>query len=100
MQSFFYAEKRRIFKSFIESQFKYCPWTWIFCSQERNNKISRLNERCLRIVNNDYKSACEELLSNYHSFSIHDQNIHCLDTKIYKVVNDLSVGPFEKTFRL
>ena len=33
MQSFLSVEKRKIiFKSFIESQFKYCPLVWMFCS--------------------------------------------------------------------
>ena len=42
MRSFLSAEKKRIiFKSFIESQFKYCPLTWMF-SRKTNNKINRL----------------------------------------------------------
>ena len=57
IQSFLSAEKRRIiFKFFIESQFKYCCLTWIFCSQKSTNEINRLRERSLRIVNDDYES--------------------------------------------
>ena len=49
MQSFLSAENRKIiFKSFIESQFKYCPLTWMFCSQKSNNKISRLHEKIFK----------------------------------------------------
>ena len=41
MRSFFSAEKRIIaFKSLIESQFKYCPLIWMFCSRKSNNKIN------------------------------------------------------------
>ena len=83
MRSFLSAEKRRrIFKSFIESQCKYCPLTWIFCSGKSNNKINRLHERSLTIVNNDYDSIYEELLSQNNCFSIHDQNIHRLADEI------------------
>ena len=64
----------------------------MFCSWKSNNKINRLHERSLRIVDNDYESTYEELLVNNDYFSIHDQNIHCLATKIYKIANDLSVG--------
>ena len=39
-----------IMKTFIESQFNYCPLTWMFCSGTLNNKISKLYERSLRIV--------------------------------------------------
>ena len=38
-------EKLRIlFKTFFESQFKYCPLTWMFYSRGTNNKIDRLQE--------------------------------------------------------
>ena len=63
MRSFLSAEKRRIiFKSFIESQLKYCPSNWIFSSRKSNDEINRLHEISLRIVNNDYKKTYEELL--------------------------------------
>ena len=41
-------EKRRIvIKTFIESQFNYCPLIWMFHSRTINNKINRLHERAL-----------------------------------------------------
>ena len=99
MRSFLSVEKRIIiFKSFIESQFKYCPLTWMFCSRKSNNKINRQHERSLRIVNNNFESTYEELLSHNNCYSIHDQNIHRLTTEIYKVANDLSVGEFRNLF--
>ena len=83
MRSFLSAEKRKIiFKSFIESQFKYCPLTWMFYSQKSNDKINRLHERSLRIVYNEFESSYEELLSKCNSFSIHDQNVHHLAIEI------------------
>ena len=84
-----------MFKSFIESQFKYCPLTWMFCSRKSNNKINRLHERSLRIIDFYYENTYEELLSHNNCFSIHDQNIHRLVTEIYKVVNHLSVVDFK-----
>ena len=48
MRSFLSSEKRRIiFQSFIESQFKYCSFTWVFCSRESNNKVNRLYHKDL-----------------------------------------------------
>ena len=99
MRSLFSEEKRRInFKSFIESQFKCCHLTWIFYRRRSNNKINRLHERSLKIVNNDYESTYEELLSHNNCFSIHDQNIYRLATIIYRVADDLSVGDFKNVF--
>ena len=83
MQSLLVAEKRiKMFKFFVKSQFKYCPLTWMFCSRKSNNKINRLHERSLRIVNNDYGNTYEELLSQSNCFSVHGQNIHRLVTEI------------------
>ena len=83
-------EKRRIiFKSFVESQFKYCPLIWMFHGRLTNNKINRLHERALRIVYNDYESTFEQLLINDKSFCIHHQNIHKLMIEIYKTLNDI-----------
>ena len=63
MQSFLSAKKRKvIFNSFIESQFKYCPLIWMFCSRKSNDKINRLHDRSLRIVY-DFDSSYEELIS-------------------------------------
>ena len=48
------TEKRRIlFKSFIESQFAYCPLVWMFHNRDLENKINKLHERALHIVYND-----------------------------------------------
>ena len=49
------SKKRVLFKSFIESQFKYCPLIWMFHSRELNNKINKLHERALRIVYRNYE---------------------------------------------
>ena len=67
-------------------------------SRRNNNKINRLHERSLKIVNNDYESTYEELLSHNNCFSIHDQNIYRLATIIYIVADDLSVGDFKNVF--
>ena len=91
-------KKRIIFRSFIESQFKYCPLIWMFCSRKSNNKINRRHERSLRIVYNNYNSSLDELLSRDHSMSVHYQNIHHLAIEIYKVANNLSVRDFEELF--
>ena len=68
-------EKRRIvMKTFIESQFNYCPLIWMFHSRTINTKINRLHERALRIVYSEFKSSFESLLMKDNSFSIHEIN--------------------------
>ena len=42
--------KRVLIKSFIESEFGYCPLIWVLHSRCVNKKINHLHERSLRIV--------------------------------------------------
>ena len=66
---------RIIMKSFIESQFGYCPLIWMFHNRTLNNRIIRIHERALRLVYKDDTSTFSELLSNDGSFSIHHRNL-------------------------
>ena len=63
-----------IFKSFVESQFSYCPLVWMFHSRTSNAKINRVHLRELRLVHKDYTSTFGELLERDQSFSIHRTN--------------------------
>ena len=76
-------------KTFIESQFNYCPLIWMY-SRTLNNKIHRLHERALSIVYSDYKSSFCELLEKGKSFSIHHKNNRILAIKIYMFLPSLS----------
>ena len=44
-------EKRKILlKTFVQSQFGYCPLTWMFHGRRVNSKINHIHERALRII--------------------------------------------------
>ena len=73
--------------SFIEAQFKYCLITWMFCSRSCDNTITKLQERALRLIYDDYESSCDVLFNKNKSFSIHDQNIQKLMIEVYKFLN-------------
>ena len=93
-----FEERRMMFKSFFESQFKYCPLIWMFCSTKANNKINKLHERALRIVYQDDILNFEELLEKDNSFSIHHQNIQTLAIEMYKVYYGLPENSFYDIF--
>ena len=81
---------RILMKSFIESQFGYCPLIWMFHSRTLNNRINRLHERALRLVYRDSTLSFEELLEMDKSFTIHHRNLQKLATEMFKVKNNLS----------
>ena len=68
-----------------ESQFGYCPLTWMFYIRKANSKINHIHERSLRILYKDNISSFEELLKKDKSFRIHHRNIQSLATELFKV---------------
>ena len=93
------VDKRRIlFKSFIESQFSYCPLVWMFHDRQINNKINRLHERALRIVYKDDLSSFEKLLERDGSVSIHHRNLQSLAIELYKFSRGWSVSLMNDIF--
>ena len=77
-------------KSFIESQFSYCPLVWMFHSRALNNRINKLHERGLRLVYKDTHLTFDELLRKDNSFTIHHGNLQKLATEMYKIHKNLS----------
>ena len=92
------SKKRIIMKSFIESQFGYCPLIWMFHSRGINNKINRIHERALRITYNDKSSSYGELLTQYKSVTIHHRNVRALAIEIYKVMQEISPPLLNEVF--
>ena len=84
-----FEKKIILLKTFIESQFSYCPLIWMFCSRKMNRKINHIHERALRLVYNDYTTSFSELLNKDKSVSIHHRNIQYVAIEMYKVMNDL-----------
>ena len=90
-----FHRKRLLLKTFIESQFSYCPLIWMFCSRKLNKRIDHIHERALRLVYEDYKSSFEELLHKDKSVTIHHRNIKYLALEMFKVSKGIS-PPFMK----
>ena len=89
---------RLLLKSFIESQFSYCPLVWMFHSRTLNNRINKLHERGIRLVYNDSHLTFEELLSKDNSYTIHHMNLEKLATEMYKIENNLSPSIIKTIF--
>ena len=81
---------RVVMKSFILSQFGYCPLIWMFHSRTLNNTINRSHERALRMVYQDNNLTFEELLREDGSFTIHQRNRQKLAMEMCKIKHDLS----------
>ena len=83
VSKYFSKDKMRaIMKTFITSQFNYCPLTWMFHNRTLNNKINRLHERALRLVYNEENLSLQELLDLGNSVTVHHKNLQKLGVEM------------------
>ena len=76
-----------VFKSFISSNFNYCPVSWMFCGKTNLNKLEKLQERALRFVFRDTTSPYETLLERGNFLSLSVYRIRCLAIEVFKCVH-------------
>ena len=93
-------KKRILMKTFIISQFNYCPIIWMYCQRKSNNLINRVHERALRIAYSDYLSDFKTLLEKDNSVTIHQRNIQSLSVEVYKSLNNLNPDFMKEFFCL
>ena len=94
-----FTKRKLLMKTFIESQFSYCPIIWMFHSRKLNRKINHIHERALRLVYNDYSTTFENLLIKDGSVSIHHRNIHNVAIEMFKAKNNLSPVMLQNIFQ-
>ena len=78
-------------KSFIESQFAYCPLVWMRCDKTYDNHLNHLHKPVLMTVKNDNLSTFEKVLEKDHSVTIHARNLRVLATELYRTKENLAV---------
>ena len=93
-------KRRLLLKTFVESQFSYCPLIWMFHSRSLNNIINNVHKKALRIVHSDYKSTFQELLNKGASFSEHHINIQTSAIEIYKHIHGLLPAVMGDVFKI
>ena len=89
-------QRRTLMKTFIESQFSYCPLIWMFHGRIVNKKINHLHERALHIVYKDYISSFEDLKGI--NLTIHHRNIQSLAIELFKVKQNHSNSMLSNIF--
>ena len=79
--------KLKIFQSFINSNFTYCPVVWHFCSKKQTRNMEKIQERSLRFVYNDFHSTYNELLLRTKKDTLHVMRLKRMLTLVYKCIN-------------
>ena len=79
-----------IYKSFIMSNFNYCPLIWHFCSQTSTIKLEKIQERALRFIYNDHSSTYADLLKCAGTVNLHIKRTKDIACEVFKIVNKLA----------
>ena len=91
--------RMNIYKSFIHSNFSYCPLTWMFCGKKNIQKLEKLQERGLRFVFSDHTSTYEALLLKANLLSLSMNRLKLLGIEVYKCVNKLNPEYLNSMFK-
>ena len=100
VQKYMTIDKKRIFSSFIKSQFTYCPLIRMFCTKHSIGRINSILERSLRLIQQNYASEFEVLLENANEKPVHQKCIELLMTEVYKYLNGLSPDIMSDIFKI
>ena len=79
-----------MYKSFISSNFPYCPVSWMFWGKRNSDKLEKLQERCLRFVFSDYTRPYNDLLKHGNFLSLCAPRIRYLAIEMFKYVHGLN----------
>ena len=84
-------------KSFIASQFSYCPLFWMFHSRQLNKQDTG---KSFKVVYKDNKLTFDDLLKLDNSVTIHQRKLETFATEIFKVKNSLAPEIMTEAFQI
>ena len=87
-----------IYKSFIISNFNYCPVVWLFTSKSSLSKLENIQKRALKFVLNDYESDYNDLLTKANVPGIKIMTLRKLAIEVYKSVTKINPEYLNKLF--
>ncbi len=79
-----------IYRSFILSNFNYCPLVWHFCGIKNTRKMEKIQERALRFVYRDFTSSYDDLLSKGNIEMLYIKRLKSMATEVYKTLHNLN----------
>ena len=95
-----YNSRMAIYKTFIMSNFNYCPVIWMFTSKASLSKLETLQKRALRFVLNDYESTYQNLLHNCNVPGIKILLLRNLAIEVYKCVIKINPAYLNEMFNV
>ena len=95
-----YKSRMAIYKSFIMSNFNYCPIVWMFTGKKSLDRIENIIKRALRFVLDDYGSRYHDLLIQSEVPGIKIVTLRLLTMEVFKCVYKLNPEYFNEMFTI
>ena len=95
-----HTERKLIMQAFILSNFNYCALIWHFCSESKNAKIEKIQERALRLVLDDHVSDYPTPLGKSATDPLKTKRIKTLATEIYKTIHSINPNYMKEIFKM
>ena len=78
-------------KTFVLSQFNYCPLVWHFCKPRDTHKMEKIKERALRFIFGDYCTEYKYLLSIHGESTLYLKRVGTMTHEVvYKAIKGIS----------
>ena len=93
-----YDSRLVIYRSFIMSNFNYCPLIWHFCSIDQSRLMEKIQERALRFVYRDFTSSYKQLLLKGDHQMLYISRLRTMAVEVYKALNGHSPDYIKEMF--
>ena len=81
--------KLLLYKSFVLSNFNYCPIVWHHCGVMNSKKLEKIQYRDLKFIFNDYSSTYDALLKKAKIPTLEVNRLRVMAIEVYKIYNKL-----------
>ena len=81
--------KLLLYKSFVLSNFNYCPIVWHHCGVMNSKKLEKIQYRALKFIFNDYSSTYDALLKKAKIPTLEVNRLCVMAIEVYKIYNKL-----------
>ena len=89
-----------IYRSFVQCNFDFCPLVWHFCGKLNNNKLEKIHERALRIVNKDFDSSYEDIIITSKTTTVLISRLRVLLCEVFKSLYKLNPNCINELFEV
>ena len=79
-----------IFYTFILSYFNYCPLAWHLCNEKKSRYLEKLQERALKLVNDNFDSPYVDLLAKTNIPSLHIKRHKNMAIETFEILSNMS----------